>query len=460
MKDYNQALETLILEPTTQDSQEKKCNPLAASGNPDIFNFYLYLRKHPLIKRRRYMHEHDSKVKSGARNVHPRQRGNIREEEIIDEPLSPMERQLFFKTAHAHLNSGCPALALQVLMELPATDTTQQDTDRHLESEAPMEEVSGVADDVTGDMINTGTLSDFSFGGTYTDTSINGTAEEFDWSKPVSSKLNGESSADFDWSQPASSKLGGNSSHDFDWGKPISSKLGGDSSADFDWSQPLASDLGGGAADNFDWSKPVSTKLCGGSLGNVSNGSDWSQPLSTKLGGSGLLDGINGLGHYESSMSTSSHDKDSAKDTEHALDDAKLDNRDGSVLKSKETRHLDVVAQQMKFSAILKLLINELHGLPFSCAIADEDLRPFFLKWLEKELEVLHKMSDYGSVAEESDDEAEAAVEINIEQGISRRQHCSVITTVSVVSILAQRSISRCVFAYPKDDFTTESIHY
>lgn len=436
MKDYNQALETLILEPTNQDSQEKKCNPLAASGNPDIFNFYLYLRKHPLIKRRRYMYEHDIKMKSGARNVQPRQRGNIREEEIIDEPLSPMERQLFFKTAHAHMNSGCPALALQVLMELPATDPGQQDTDKHLESEAPVEEASGVADDVTGDMINTGTLSDFSFGGTYTDTSINGTAEEFDWSKPVSSKLNGESSADFDWSQPASSKLGENSLDDFDWSKPISSKLVGDSSADFDWSQPLASDLGGGAADNFDWSKPVSTKLGGDGLDNFSNGFDWGQPVSTKLGGPGL-DGMNGLDHYESSVSSSSHDKDSSKDAEDALDDAKLDNRGGSALKSKETRHLDVVAQQMKFSAILKLLINELHGLPFSCVIADEDLRPFFLKWLEKELEVLHKMSDYGSVAEESDDEAEGAVEINIEQGISRRHHCSVITTVSVASILA-----------------------
>ena len=44
---------------------------------------------------------------------------------------------------------------------------------------------------------------------------------------------------------------------------------------------------------------------------------------------------------------------------------------------------------------------------------------PFsFLKWLEKELEALHKMSDYGSVAEDSDDEVEEAVEINVEQGI------------------------------------------
>ncbi|KAJ7385422.1 hypothetical protein OS493_016506 [Desmophyllum pertusum] len=91
MEDYNQALETLIFEPTVCKSQEIKCNPLAASGNPDVFNFYLYLRKRPLIKRRRFMHEHDNKnkMKSSARHLPPRQMGGIREEEIIDEPLTP-----------------------------------------------------------------------------------------------------------------------------------------------------------------------------------------------------------------------------------------------------------------------------------------------------------------------------------------------------------------------------------
>ena len=426
MKDYNQALETLIFEPTTHDSQERKCNPLAASGNPDVFNFYLYLRKHPLIKRRRYMHEHDSKnkIKPAVRNVSSRQKWSIREEEIIDEPLTPMERQLFFKTAHAHLNSGCPALALQVLMELPATDTAEKDGDRHQEGEAPVQETSGLVDDVTDDMINTGTLSDFSFSGTYTD--ANGkAAEEVDWSKPISSKLGSNSSTDIDWSKPVSSKLGGNSSADFDWSQPISSKVGGDSSADFDWSQPLASDLGGGVSNDFDWSKPVSTKLGGDGLGNLSNGFDWSQPVSTKLGGIGL-DSMNGTEFNESSLSLGIHasDEKSKMETTNSVDDAKLQNGEVPVLKSKETRQLDVMAQQMKFSAILKLLINELHGLPSSCEIADEDLRPFFLKWLEKELEVLHKMSDYGSVAEESDEEDEEAVEMNIEQGIVQRS-CS-----------------------------------
>lgn len=354
------------------------------------------------------MHEHDNKnkMKSGARVLPSRQMRSICEEEIIDEPLTPMERQLFFKTAHAHLNSGCPALALQVLMELPATETSVGDEKKYPEGEVPVQESSDTVDDVTGDMISTGTLSDFSFGGAYTDTAVNGKTEEFDWSQPVSSRLNAE---------------------EIDWSKPVSSKLGGDSAADFDWSQPLASDLGGGSVDDFDWSKPVSSKLGGSGLEDLSNGFDWSQPVSENLGGMGLDGGINGVEFSESSLSKESYDihgnSETGKDS--SADDAKLHNSASPTAKSKETRHLDVVAQQMKFSAILKLLINELHGLPSSCEIADEDLRPFFIKWLEKELEVLHKMSDFGSVAEESDDEEEDAVEINVESGRSRLLLCS-----------------------------------
>ena len=71
----------------------------------------------------------------------------------------------------------------------------------------------------------------------------------------------------------------------------------------------------------------------------------------------------------------------------------------------------------MKFSAILKLLLDELYSIPASCEIAGEDLRLFFLKWLEKEMKVLHKLADYGCVAEESDDEEEASADQNTSGG-------------------------------------------
>ena len=124
--------------------------------------------------------------------------------------MSPMERQLFFKTAHAHLNSGCPALALQVLMELPATDVAEPATDLAIPMEPIAEAVKVVEAVVTDDMIATGTLGDFEFGQTPSQGSrVNGnTADDFDWSKPVSSKLTSESAEDFDWSKPVSTEGG------------------------------------------------------------------------------------------------------------------------------------------------------------------------------------------------------------------------------------------------------------
>lgn len=69
---------------------------------------------------------------------------------------------------------------------------------------------------------------------------------------------------------------------------------------------------------------------------------------------------------------------------------------------------------------MFKFLINELYGLFLSCEIVDEDLRLFFIKWLEKELEIFYKMLDYGSVVEESDEEEEDVVEINVELGMDQ----------------------------------------
>ena len=302
---------------------------------------------------------------------------SMHKEGIVGELLSPMERQLFFKTAHAHLNSGCPSLAMQVLMELPATVTSERGSSAPEDPEPRIAKTSG---NLTEDMINTGTISDFAFGGTHPNPATNGTVEAFDWSKPVSSQG------------------------------------GGNSVTDFDWSRPLASAFGKSTSNGFNSSKPVSTTLEGDELGNdIASVFDWSQPISTKLGGTGL-DDVYGL-HDNEPLSSEVSDlvgDGSKKEEPTALDHAKVQTESDSVgYKSKETRYLDVVAQQMKFSAILKLLLNELHGLPSSCEVADEELRPYFLKWLGKELEVLHRISDYGSVAEDIEDEGDDSVEIN-----------------------------------------------
>ncbi|KAK3717892.1 hypothetical protein QZH41_014895, partial [Actinostola sp. cb2023] len=364
LKDYNSALEVLILEPEDKDCPRRQYNSSAASGNPDIFNFYLFLRKHPLIKRRRFM-QPEQEAKTLMKKTRPprlARQQSISEEAFADDPLTAMERQLFFKTAHAHMNSGCPALALQVLMELPAIDVAEKPFSTG--SQHPLIEETGIISDITDSMITTGTLGDYEF---------NTNKQSY---KKNTVNVNGSGAEDLDWSQPVSSKLGG-TSNDFDWSKPVSSKLGGtgldNSSEDFDWSKPVSSNLGGTGLDNssddFDWSKPVSSKLNSEYL----NGNE---------------------DQYQNTGSESALDGDDP--------DVPIE-VDGNATNSKEIRFVDVIAQQMKFSAILKLLLDELHGLPAACEIADEDLRSFFMRWMEMEFAVLHKMADYGSKVNDSD---------------------------------------------------------
>lgn len=38
---------------------------------------------------------------------------------LVEDSITPLERQLYFTTAHAHFKAGCPALALEVLSKLP-----------------------------------------------------------------------------------------------------------------------------------------------------------------------------------------------------------------------------------------------------------------------------------------------------------------------------------------------------
>ncbi|XP_048584043.1 dmX-like protein 2 isoform X2 [Nematostella vectensis] len=500
LKDYNQALDVLIFKPRSCPHQKKECNDLAARGDPDIFNFYLYLRKHPLIKRRWFTNPDQERRLKGVRHhvAKLRRQQRITDNSFEDDPLTPMERQLFFKTAHAHLNSGCPALALQVLMELPASSLSESKTGS-TSDEAP--EVNSLHDK-TDDMIATGTLGDFGFESPSTKPHQNGeraistkfggtglddSSSALDWSQPVSTKLGGtgleDSSSALDWSQPVSTKLGGagleDSSSALDWSQPVSTKLGGtgleDSSSALDWSQPVSTKLGGAGLEDsssaLDWSQPVSTKLGGAGLEDSSSALDWSQPVSTKLGGTGLEDSSSALDWSQpvstqlggAGLENSSSGFDWSQPVSSKLGGISLDldwgqpmssqlggpgldsdgpNEDsisfGSspvshnpyisgerdlprggpdevdalypLPKPKEVRNLDVIAQQMKFSAILKLLLDELHGLPAACELADEDLRSFFMRWMEMEFDTLHKMADYGAVMDLADSE-ESSVE-------------------------------------------------
>ncbi|MFH4976062.1 hypothetical protein AB6A40_002771 [Gnathostoma spinigerum] len=106
LKEYSRAAETLVGEGRNNlfERSETDCSL------SDIFNFYVYLRSHPLVVRQRLA---DCNVQMGSTEQFlavVKQLGSI---------ITPSERRLYFRTASAHMASGCPLLALDVLMRLP-----------------------------------------------------------------------------------------------------------------------------------------------------------------------------------------------------------------------------------------------------------------------------------------------------------------------------------------------------
>ena len=113
---YDTALRTLLLEPgPNTDHIEGQFNTLAAMGSPDIFNFYVYLRTHPLLRRTKF--QKAPRLRKTFKMAHHR---SLSETVMLASPLSALERRLYFMTAQNHYNAGCPDLSLQVLLELPA----------------------------------------------------------------------------------------------------------------------------------------------------------------------------------------------------------------------------------------------------------------------------------------------------------------------------------------------------
>ncbi|KAG5848991.1 hypothetical protein ANANG_G00105330 [Anguilla anguilla] len=106
MKDYTQALDTLLEQIPKEDDE----NPdvMVKSCNPVVFSFYNYLRTHPLIIRRHFASPEGTLATLGLTS----------EKSGVDE-INLIERKLFFTTANAHFKVGCPVLALEVLSKLP-----------------------------------------------------------------------------------------------------------------------------------------------------------------------------------------------------------------------------------------------------------------------------------------------------------------------------------------------------
>ncbi|XP_075397536.1 dmX-like protein 1 isoform X2 [Tenrec ecaudatus] len=104
LEDYGSALETLIRQPVREDHDQA----MMSDCSPAVFNFYNYLRTHPLLLRR---HVGSSDVFSIHRSLTGKNG--------LSGTINLSERRLYFTTASAHLKNGCPMLALEVLSKMP-----------------------------------------------------------------------------------------------------------------------------------------------------------------------------------------------------------------------------------------------------------------------------------------------------------------------------------------------------
>ena len=116
VKDYRQALHTLydidLDEPASVTATATATPPQrlhfstwsgggAHSSIPHVFNFYTFLKQHPLVVRSLGQQQQQQQQQSSATIV------------------SPVERRLHFLAAYYHLVNGCPLLALDILARLP-----------------------------------------------------------------------------------------------------------------------------------------------------------------------------------------------------------------------------------------------------------------------------------------------------------------------------------------------------
>lgn len=303
LKDYSSALSTLLTaeKPTIARQLERKSSRTESLGtNLSVFNFYNYLRTHPLLVRQHLAataadnsqtvllsgFSYGSKVSAGEKNV-----------TYVDR-ITPAERRLYFMTAHEHFKNGCPMLALEVLNKLP-------------------------------DIIS------------------------------LESDLTQVASTD--------SMLYKSSSHTADQGRAETGKAEAFASAgSIDWSNPVTE-----SASEFDWSAPV-TKFA------------VDEELDLKFQSSGEEEE-----EEEEEIGKVQAEKAVVMGNE-------LVKLDADVAKAGAVG-CDIMAQQLKFIACIKIMVIELATLATGFEVDGGQLRYQLYIWLEKEVEVLKKLCNYGS---------------------------------------------------------------
>lgn len=333
LKDYSGSLGTLlqnnvgILHKAYDDDDPMKhgyqsqTNQSSTTANPNVFNFYVYLRTHPLLIRQHIASTALEKkrtqvVLSGfsfsGGSMSETSNGKIKSSTLasdkqlhLEDSITPLERQLYFTTAHGHFKAGCPALALEVLSKLPTKviETEEQDD---AASSAPTESNKN---DHHANLIETGT---------------------FDWGQPVAGS-----------NQPAKADS-------FDWGAPVTS-LSQDDGFKIVWEEEEKTD----------------------------------EDLEDEEGGLGFK------------IDKKSIENDNTKDNNNISS-----NNNVNVEKNSQQNtlgQLDIMAQQLKFIACLKILMEELSTLATGFEVDGGQLRYQLYVWLEREVEALKQLCNYST---------------------------------------------------------------
>ncbi|XP_077255779.1 rabconnectin-3 alpha isoform X4 [Temnothorax americanus] len=308
LKDHSGSLNTLLLtnvghmHPQYDDESDK---PEGTTANPNVFNFYVYLRTHPLLIRQYIASTAQDKKKGhsvvisgfsyGTETKRPDQPDK---QLLLEDSITPLERQLYFTTAHAHFKAGCPALALEVLSKLPnkVMETNGEDSPSLLNSPSKARAQDAQID--TG-IINWGNESN----------AVNNKDADVDWGTPS-----------FDWSQS-------------------SNRVKGDK-LELNWDDDET-----GEGEDAD-----------------------SPPMSMKL---------------------DKKEQDNAHKSE-------TDNKDVA----KSAGQLDIMAQQLKFVACLKILMEELSTLATGFEVDGGQLRYQLYVWLEREVDALRQLCSYSTNAD------------------------------------------------------------
>ena len=325
VRDYESSLNTLILtqcgegHPAYKDD-ESTIFKKKSEVDPCVFNFYVYLRSHPLIMRQRVAKKAEDKGKalmlSGFKSSNDEKATTFSEDAV-----TPLERRLFFTTAHFHLRSGCPALALEVLNKLPSK-LAEPEADQRSENKSSIKEAH----------VETGKLNE----------------DQFDW----------KSLGKIEEKKPEKKEI---EDFGFDWGGSVSAATQGqDDELKLEWSEDEDDD-DDDDDDLIDDQKD--TKISKKSTVDIEEDTD-NVPVPTKI---------------------------------------------------------DIMAQQLKFMACLKIMMEELSTLATGFELDGGVIRHQLYVWLEKEVDALNELCNYGGATKSSDMPITEIIFENTDEEIMKR---------------------------------------